>query len=120
MVFAVEGSSHGLLEAAELPYIPLPAYPSITSWPLLSADEKARLRLAMANSIVQIICPDLLVFDSIPSVQFATAAQQRGIPFAICHRKMKKEEYSAISGNIAEVYRNAQLILIPHSSGEME
>jgi len=118
-LFAVEGDSHGLLEAANLAHITFPSSSRLHSNNLNSWSRARReiLTKSIAELIVDFTNPDLIVFDCFPNRLLTTIARTRKIPFAICVRKCKDMEgYFKGFGNVLE---EAKSIVIPHSSGEL-
>jgi UDP-N-acetylglucosamine--N-acetylmuramyl-(pentapeptide) pyrophosphoryl-undecaprenol N-acetylglucosamine transferase len=118
VLFIVEGSSHGLLEAANLPYMTIPRVKDSETSASGLASKKKQLHLAFANSIVKIIRPDLIIFDSYIDAAFHLAARSNGVPFAVCARKMKDMErfFETLTTSFSDV----QLILIPHEAEEID
>src|SRR5262249_31356292 len=89
LLFTVDGASHGLLEAAKIPFIALPYLQDVHTLPMWSVEQKDQLVFSMANSITQIMCPELLIFDCFTNDVLLRVAQGKGIPLVICMRKMK-------------------------------
>src|SRR5262245_15836087 len=97
--FLVEGGSHSLLEVTSLPYFSLPAEFELyktESWMAWPAEERNAMILSLADSIIHQLRPKIILFDTFPCIAAATAAARRGVPIALCLRKMKNmQEYFA-------------------------
>lgn len=119
LLFAVEGNSHGLLEAAKLPRVTFPAAPHIfsepsDSWPRPRVE---RLIRSMAESITEVAGPNLIVFDCFPNRALVEVARRKGIPFAMCVRASKDMDH--YFEGLKAVLREADVIIIPHHPGEI-
>src|SRR6266545_2036128 len=89
LLFIVDGSSHGILETANIPFISLSFLGNVSDWPLWSADRKERLMPSLAGSIIRTMSPELLVFDSFSNHALLSSAHREGVPLAVCIRKVK-------------------------------
>ena len=120
-LFVVEGSSHGLLEGMGLPVISFPALQALHSnhgWSKWSKEDRGCLIDSMADSLVDSIAPDLVVYDCFPSVAFVKAAARRGIESILCLRKMKDYPAYMEKGGPKLVLRACHSIIIPHDASE--
>src|SRR5262249_37645266 len=115
--FAVEGSSHGLLEAVNLPYVSIPPFEYIERDASKPIPQMNLLSLSFAGAVVQTLKPDSIVFDCIPNFAFITAARQSGVPVAICARKVK--EMTQFLKSLVKEIPDVQIVLIPHTSDEI-
>jgi UDP-N-acetylglucosamine transferase subunit ALG13 len=117
LLFAVEGDSHGLLEAAQLPYVTFPSPARFNSEDPWVRFIKGPLLGSLAASIVHATDPSLIVFDCLPNPAFIAAAERRNVPFAICVRKFKDmDDYFR---GFRPILEKARLILFPHNSNEL-
>jgi predicted glycosyltransferase len=114
--FIIDGSSHGLLEAAELPYFGLSIPRGKVGPGVIPQDEKGGLMRGFAEIAVEVTKPDLVVFDSFPNPWLVTAALRRKVPLALCFRKMKADKAKRIQESMGIF----DVILIPHAPGEVE
>jgi len=115
--FVIEGSSHLLLDALGLPYIPLPDSHSMSAgrWVDWSDRERSSLQSCMSRSILESIAPQIVVFDCLPSPTFAEAVIDCEIPIVLCIREMRElhRYLEEVSGLLEHVDR----IIIPHAPG---
>jgi predicted glycosyltransferase len=118
ILFLVDGASHGILEAAHLPFLALPPNDFDKSIDGPVTDKIRRLVSSFAASIVQTLHPNLIVFDCFPHRALTFAARQYGVPFAICIRKMKN--MSLLSERFIDLLETAELIIFPHTPDEIE
>jgi UDP-N-acetylglucosamine--N-acetylmuramyl-(pentapeptide) pyrophosphoryl-undecaprenol N-acetylglucosamine transferase len=119
--FVIEGHGHGLVEAHGLPWLSVPSRHELEETPNWAAFDKASRRLLafdLALSLVQVLAPDLIVFDCLPNPAMLNAALERQVPIAICLRKAK--DMCLYFEQIAALTPAIQLILIAHDEGECE
>lgn len=119
--FAIDGPTSVLLDALQLPYIPLPnphAMRDDPSWACWRAEERALLEKNMSEVTVRTLHPTLAIFDCFPSYAVATAAIENGVPIVLCLRKMK-DVYAYLNA-VRELLPHVRLILIPHTPGAFE
>jgi UDP-N-acetylglucosamine--N-acetylmuramyl-(pentapeptide) pyrophosphoryl-undecaprenol N-acetylglucosamine transferase len=119
LLFAVEGDSHGFLEAADLPHIVFPSRSKIFSdrWHSWPKPQREKLIRSMAESIVAAISPNLIVFDCFPNPLLQMVAHQKKIPFAICVRKSKDmDNYFKV---LRPILLEANVIIFPHNISEL-
>jgi predicted glycosyltransferase len=116
--FVVEESSHALLDARALPYIPFPSSSCMSNggaWSAWTTDERYSFQQKLSRAILQAAVPRVVVFDCLPIPAFAEAVMTSGIPIVFCLREMR------ILGDYLRTVRDlldrAQLILIPHPQG---
>jgi UDP-N-acetylglucosamine--N-acetylmuramyl-(pentapeptide) pyrophosphoryl-undecaprenol N-acetylglucosamine transferase len=119
LLFAVEGNSHGLLEAVKLPHISFPSKSGFycddeSSWP---GSQGERLTRSIAASIVDTTSPELIVFDCFPNPSLVAAASANKIPFAVCLRKFK--DMDGYFQRLGSVLQEASILVIPHTSSEV-
>jgi UDP-N-acetylglucosamine--N-acetylmuramyl-(pentapeptide) pyrophosphoryl-undecaprenol N-acetylglucosamine transferase len=120
LLFVVEGGSHGLLEAAKLPYVAFPSPSNLDSevWSSWSESQKEGLAESLAEAVIEAARPSLIVFDCFPGPSFVAVARRRGIPYAVCVRKSKDAaDYFNVLGS---PLRGAELIIVPHAPGEVK
>lgn len=119
LLFAVEGSGHGLLESVALPYVTFPSASRFESEaePWLKS-VRGPLLGSMAAAIVEATSARLIVFDCLPNPAFLAAAGRKNIPFAICVRKAKDmDEYFR---RLRPVLEQARVIIFPHDANELD
>jgi len=117
ILFVVDGGSHGLLEAAGLSYVTTPLVRdngTSAHWPMYRKNQVYR---SFAHSIVQVMRPDIILFDCFISFPFLEAARSSSVPFAICVRKMK--EMDQFFNSLAKTSSDVRLILISHYADEI-
>jgi predicted glycosyltransferase len=116
--FVVEDSAHVLLDAMELPYIPLPSGDSMSnggSWSAWTKDERYSLQQQLSRAILQAVVPQVVVFDFLPIPAFAEAVVTSGIPMVFCLREMKRiRDYLP---RVRGLLDQARLIVIAHPQG---
>jgi UDP-N-acetylglucosamine--N-acetylmuramyl-(pentapeptide) pyrophosphoryl-undecaprenol N-acetylglucosamine transferase len=117
ILFVVDGGSHGLLEAAGLSYVTAPLIIDNGASGYWQMSRKSQIWRSFAHSIVQVMRPDIILFDCFISFPFLEAARSSGVPFAICARKMK--EMDQFFNSLAKTSSDAKLILIPHDPDEI-
>jgi predicted glycosyltransferase len=113
--FAVDGSGHELLDALDLPHVSIPsAYAMFKTglWRDWTASERQALALSVCGSILDRLRPDLVVFDSFPSIAMIDAARERRVPLAMCLREMRDG-----AAFVADLLPHLAALLIPHDSG---
>jgi UDP-N-acetylglucosamine--N-acetylmuramyl-(pentapeptide) pyrophosphoryl-undecaprenol N-acetylglucosamine transferase len=117
ILFVVDGGSHGLLEAAGLSYITAPLIIDNGASAYWQMPRKSQVWRSFAHSIVQVMRPDIILFDCFVPFPFLAAARSSRVPFAICARKMK--EMDQFFNSLAKTSSDVQLILIPHDPDEI-
>jgi UDP-N-acetylglucosamine--N-acetylmuramyl-(pentapeptide) pyrophosphoryl-undecaprenol N-acetylglucosamine transferase len=117
VLFAVEGDDHGLLAAAGLPRVSIPGLELLSdAWAMWPGADQGALTAGLADAFVAATRPDLVVFDCVPNWAFLATVRRRGVPFAVCLRKMKSEPLRGLLDQV----RGADLVLVPHAPGEMD
>jgi predicted glycosyltransferase len=116
--FVVEESAHVLLDAMELPYIPLPSGNSMSNaaaWSAWTKDKRYSLQQQMSRVILQALAPQVVVFDFLPIPAFANEVVTSKIPIVFCLREMRRmRDYLPI---VRDLLNHARLIVIPHPEG---
>jgi UDP-N-acetylglucosamine--N-acetylmuramyl-(pentapeptide) pyrophosphoryl-undecaprenol N-acetylglucosamine transferase len=115
-IILVDGSSHGLLEAVQLPYVGVSFSPTREGPGAFPDEPRSLLRQGFADHILSVLRPALLVFDSFPDPEFLRAARRRKISLALCLRKMRAPQFKRIH-RMMGVF---DTILLPHDRGEIE
>jgi len=116
--FVVEGGAHVLLDALDLPYVPLPSGNSMSNggaWSDWTKDERYSLQQQLSRAILLSIAPQVVVFDCVPVRAFADAVLASDIPVVVCVREMRSlRDYLP---TVRDLLDRASLIVIPHPQG---
>ena len=120
-VFAVEGSSHVLLDVLKLPSLSLPSDHDLfetEQWTCWSSDERRTLSQEVSRAILRTVRPQLVVFDCFPNPAFARAVFEEKIPALLCLREMRDihKYLRHIDGLLSQIAH----IIIPHSADAFE
>jgi hypothetical protein len=117
--FVVDGSSHGHLKSLGSAELDIPPEADICvapEWDHLPVNQRADLALALCETILENLKPDLVVFDCLPAPHFALATVRRNIPIAVCIRRVRNmTSYLEMVGHVVAASR---LFIIPHSREE--
>lgn len=120
-IFAVDGTSHGLLEACDLPYIAMPR-PGMLAMPqtggLWTKTDDANLGDKIAGAILQTLAPALVVYDCFPNPYFVDAVLDLKIATILCLRDMLDPEIYAQKKEVAKVLESCLSIIVPHDREE--
>jgi predicted glycosyltransferase len=119
--FVVEGAAHVLLDALNLPYVPLPSshlMSSTAEWSQWSKEERSGITLQISHAILDGLQPQVVVFDCFPNIEFVKAVIERKLPIVLCLREVKSlDRYlDRLTAILPYVHR----ILIPHDAGMFE
>jgi predicted glycosyltransferase len=120
-LFVVEGSSHGLLEALNIPHITIPHAKELyrargwSAWP--TADRRELLK-TIAASILETTEPSIVIYDCFPNLEFAECVSAKGIKSMLCIRKVKNSALYVQIPTVRRVLDSGASILIPHGEGE--
>ena len=120
-LFLIEGSSHGFLESVALPYLMLPNSDVVSgspAWSSWSQDSKKSFMRGLAESMLNVLEPELVVYDCFPNIHFAEAVLAAGIKTVICIRKVKDFELYARDPRVRSVLDSDAFILVPHAEEE--
>ncbi len=113
--FAVEGSSHQLLESLGLPFVPLPSAHDLFkngAWQPWTGDQRNGLALDICRAILARLAPQVVVFDCFPFMAMATAAVERRIRMVLCLREMK--DTAAHLDTLRRLQPHLDAVLLPH------
>ena len=120
-LFVVEGGAHVLLDALDLPYVPLPSEHAMNetdSWTRWSQREKSYLSTAISQTILRTVKPQAVVFDCLPNEAFISATLENQVPAVLCLRQMRfMDDYCRYLGNLATKF---DLVLVPHDANAFE
>ncbi|WP_187143272.1 glycosyltransferase [Terriglobus albidus] len=117
--FIVQGLTHSFLESRGFDAIAIPAFSTRSKNSLWNSEDTARsFLLSLSELILATHKPDLVVFDSFPSLEFAEATQQADIPMAICIRRVKDFDRYAQDPRVAQVLHASKILIVPHSEDE--
>lgn len=118
--FVVEGASHSLIESYGLPHLAFPSREELSRsgrWDAWDSEERSRLAMSLAKTMLSELRADLVVFDCFPSEEFAAAAIESGVPTALCLRKGKGwDDYLNIH-RVRMILPHVETILAPHEPG---
>lgn len=120
LLFGIAGASHALVESWGLPHVSIPVSleQGAEVWSCWTTAQRLQFGAALADSMLRVADPDLVVFDCEPSRSFARAALSQARLIAICIREVKNfNEYRKRTGRILEA---ARLIIVPHEPGDWE
>jgi len=119
--FAVEGAAHVLLDALDLPYVPLPSTHLMQEnkyWSSWTEGERAGLSVSVARAVLASVDPQLVVFDCFPNQGFLSAVLERQVPMALCIREMRNlDKYLE---EVSDLLPRVSLILVPHDAGTFD
>src|SRR2546423_5965775 len=113
--FAVEGSSHQLLESLGLPFLPLPSGHDLFKtecWQPWSREERTGLALDLSRTILERLAPQVVVFDCFPFPAMAAAARERRVHMVLCLREMK--DLASHLETLRGLEPHIEALLIPH------
>jgi predicted glycosyltransferase len=116
--FLIEGASHVLLDALDLPYLPLPAshcFGDGAGWQAWTAAEQSDLQFQIARSILSAIDPQVVVFDFLPSPALYRAVIEHQIPIVFCMREVR--DFDRYFAEVRGMLEHVNLIVIPHPEG---
>ena len=117
VLFAVEGATHGLLEAFRLAYVSLPHPSTIRS--MLGASSWAKstevnLGMSIAQSILRSFMPSLVIYDCFPNRYMADVVLSLGIPTVLCVRNVNNPEEYVRRAEVAKVLNSCASVIVPH------
>ena len=118
ILFAVEGSDHGLLAAAHLPAVPLPSFREPKQWRPWPEAEQRELASSLCAAVVGSTRPHLIMFDCFPNPDLVAAARSRRVPFALSLRGTKDDR--AYFAWLAANYPDALRLIVAHDPGELD
>ncbi len=113
--FAVEGSSHLLLESLDLPHVAIPSAHELFKndrWREWTHAERHGLARAMCGAVLDCLAPSLVVFDTFPSMPLVAVARERHVPMVLCLREVKPGV--SFDEALRPVLPLLTAILIPH------
>ena len=116
--FIVEGASHVLLDTLGLPHLPLPdsyLVNEAAAWAQWNERERSALQLQVAQSILDTIAPQVVVFDCLPNPIFSEVVIQRQLRSALCLREMR--DLPAYLREMSVLLDHVEKIIVPHPTG---
>jgi predicted glycosyltransferase len=116
--FLIEGASHVLLDALDVPYLPFPAshcFGDGAGWQAWTAVEQSDLQFQLARSILNAIAPQVVLFDFLPNPALYKAVIEYQIPIVLCMREVR--DFDRYFAEVREMLDHAILIVIPHPEG---
>jgi|SRR5215475_9858561 len=122
--FLVEGNCHSLLDNSSLPYILFPTSEAIydtDNWRTWPVEEREAVLFKLADCIIRVLQPDIILFDTFPCIPVMKAAARLEVPIALCIRKVKNmQKYFAYMIKYYQELKYLSLILVPHEPDEVE
>jgi UDP-N-acetylglucosamine:LPS N-acetylglucosamine transferase len=107
-----------MLERWRLPFLAIPAdlEQGALSWTAWNESERQQLRSRLAETLLKILDPAVIVFDCLPSLSIASAALAQGRRIVLCVRAVKDFNYYRL--RVGPVLAAACRILFPHEPDE--
>ena len=116
--FLVEGGDHQLLQSMKLPFLTVPHRSEFkkSSWAAWNDTERKSISRYLAESTLEALMPQMVVFDCIPLKPIIRAAVARSIPLVMCIRKVG--DPAKYFTDLLGMERYFDSFIVPHTSEE--
>jgi predicted glycosyltransferase len=117
--FVLEGAHHLLFDALGLPYLPLPSSHLMfesDSWANWTKNERSTVTTEIGRAIISSLKPEVVVFDCIPNLAFASAVIEENLPVVLCLRETRDVERYV--ERLEYLLPYVKLVLVPHNPNE--